>query len=250
MIKKFPFYSLIGLLCLVVSPLLLSNSYTSPFFVKKLHNDKIWLMGSIQYPMNLEKIPMLRIYCGGNKIKCEANDDNKKLNFSFADSRKQTTFYILITEQIEFVTENNVVLCLKVPSLASYKLYVLNRIESEYPKDKTAEQPTMYKWDIQPIELEEDRKMPDNAIIVCDNPDYVSEIVGESAGSDDATVCELPKIVMRSDLLHVVGSEEKLHEHAAMLRLAAIDSDTIHSWRQNIQSTVNKQAKTIVALTA
>jgi len=253
MIKNIPFLKVFITFCIIVFNALTAVSSSSlPLYSQSCSHDKVLLMGAIQYPLELDKIPMLRIYCGGNKIKCETNNDNKKLTFAFTEYRQQSQFYILITEQIEFVTENNVVLYLKVPSDASYKLYALDRIRTDIQsKDKGPDNiSASYRWIIkEEMQLAGNGRIPDNAIIICTDPAHVAELTGDLAGSDKATAYELPKLIMRSDLLQIVGSEEKLHEHADMLRLAAIDSDTIHSWRQNIQSTVNRKAKTIVALT-
>lgn len=266
--KKIFFYNIIIVFSIISSMLFSVFSYSFTLFSQNpgtllsqnTNDNKVLLMGSIQYPMELEKIPMLRIYCGGNKIKCETNDDNKKLTFAFTESQRQSQFYILITEQIEFVTENNVVLYLKVPAAAPYKLYRLERIKDNFQKqekdmrpysyNKLKDMPTTYRWIIEEIQLADKGKIPDNAIIICDEPSHLAMLSGDFAGSDQETAYELPKIVMRSDLLRFVGSEKKLHEQADRLRLAAIDSDTIHSWRQNIKSTVNQKAKSIVALTS
>ncbi len=253
MLKKVLFYTIATLFCKGGIDLLWpSQMYSFPSTSRNYGREKVLVMGSIQYPMEIEKIPLLRIYCGGNKIKCETSHDNKKLTFAFNEYRGQSEYYILVAEQIEFITENNVVLYLKIPMQIPYKLYVVKRIPSEIQKKNPAglnELDIAYQWDIQEVRLTEERRIPDNAIIICDNPHHIAEVLGGVAGSEKSTAYELPKVVMRSDLLQIVGSEKKLHEYADMLRLAAIDSDTIHSWRHSIKSSVNKKAKTIVALT-
>ena len=160
-------------------------------------------------------------------------------------------FHILIVEHIEFVTENNVVLYLKVPAIAPYRLYNVQRTKTDINnQEKVTDCPSaQYRWVTEETQLLGTGRIPDNTIIICSNPAHIAEISGDLAGSDKATAYDLPRIIIRPDLLQMVGSEEKLHDHADMLRLAAIDSDTIHSWCQNMHSTANKKAKTIVALT-
>ena len=226
-------------------------------FVDPRHTiyEKNLLMGTIQYPHEVERVPMVRIYCGGNKIKCEANDENKKLTFSVPSTRYQVILYLLITEAIEFETENNVVLCLKVPATVPYKLYVLERRKTALQANDEdicsckMEQKSVYRWVVTEAPLEDGGKIPDNALIICANPDHIGCLEGEIAGADGSSAYELPKIVMRTDLLSFIGSEDKLHELSDKLLLSSLNWDTIHASVQPEINLPKKTATTIVALT-
>ena len=214
----------------------------------------VLLMGAIQYPQLIEKVPMIRIYRGGNKIKSEAHQEAKKLNFSISESRYQTKFYVLISEKIDFVTEKGVVLYLKVPLLSPYKLYELELVKSDILPDIVADSPGVkhepkvaYRWEIREgMQLDENGKIPDDAIIVYQNPAHISGLDGDYAGEVDAAAYDLPKIVMRSDLLDIVGSEKELHDLSNKQLLSAIDYDPLHT---SITQEISHKAKTIVALT-
>lgn len=212
--------------------------------------NKILLIGAIQYPHVIEKVPIVRVYCSGNRIQC-VGDENKKLTFSIPVSRFQSGFYLLITETIEFVTEDNVVLYLKVPSNTPYKLYTLQRV-SELSKDADTSNigsdrsKTVYRWNVKEnMQLTEDGKIPDNAIIVCTDPDHIYGLEGEFAGSEESAVFELPKLIIRYDLLSFVGSEHELHEISNRLLLSSLDYDAIHA---AVPQEINHKAKTVVAL--
>jgi len=216
-------------------------------------SNRILMMGAIHYPHTIEKIPMLRGYCCGNRIKFEAQE--YELAFSISGQRYQSNFYLLITEIIDFVTEERVILYLKVPTGALYKLYTLNRVKTEASKDslesgsvlRPEAQKNIYRWDIKEnISLPENGRIPDNAIIICTAPDHIAGLEGELAGSEEAAAFELPKIVIREDLLDVIGSESELHEFSNRLLLSSLDYDAIHAV---LPQEINHKAKTIVALT-
>jgi len=259
MVKKWPFlYIVVACGVIIFNGLIvntISGSFTCPtcdFY------DRLLLMGTVQYPTGIERVPILRVYCGGNKIKCEINNENKKLTFTIPGYRNQSCFYLLITEMIEFVSENNVVLYLKIPTNFAYKLYELQVVRDEPTKGelpegtnntgKSEQQKAIYRWkSIKEIRLADNGRIPDNAIILCDNPEHIFGIKGGVAGVEGGTAYELPTIVMRDDLLELAGSEKKLHELSNRLVLASLDYDTIHA---SVPQMINqKTAKTIVALT-
>jgi len=213
----------------------------------------VLLMGSIQYPQIIEKVPTIRIYRGGNKIKSEVNDEGKKLNFSIFASSYQTKFYVLLSEKIDFVTEKGVVLYLKVPSMSPYKLYELELVKSDVFSDVATdtqgikhESKVVYRWEIREEMLPGNGKIPDDAVIVYQNPAHISGLDGDYAGEVGAAAYDLPKIVIRSDLLDIVGSEKELHDLSDKQLLSAIDFDPLHT---AITQEISHKAKTIVALT-
>jgi len=238
--------------CALFSSTIYSRSFVGPagsFY------DTILLMGAIQYPHAVNKIPMVRVYCGGNQISCEANDENKKLTFTIPIHRYQTEFYVLVAENIDWVMEEGLVKYLKVPAHEPYKLYTLERIKDDSSREilveahlttRIEQYKVSYRWSIKEVQLQENGRIPDDAIIVYDDPDHYSALKEKMAGSEGATAFELPELEKRADLLEVVGSEKELHEHATKLLLSSLDYDTIHA---RVPQAVNHKAKTIVALT-
>ncbi|TET05931.1 hypothetical protein E3J79_04025 [Candidatus Dependentiae bacterium] len=218
--------------------------------------NKVLLMGSIQYPHTIAKVPTIRIYCGGNKIKPEINDENKKLTFALPIYRYQTSFYLLFTETIDFETEENVVLYLKIPKNTLYKLYTVEQTKiSQTPTeknneisatDKTEQQKSHYNWLIKEnMLLKDNGRIPDNALIICVNPTYITGLEEEGVIIEGTSALELPKIIIRNDLLELVGSEETIHELSTKLLLSLLDCDAIHA---SIPQEINHRTQTIVAL--
>ncbi len=79
-----------------------------------------------------------------------------------------------------------------------------------------------YTWAIRQLELQlPDGRIPDETIIIRYHPDYVYALEG---GNN----IEFPKIIIKPDILKLVGSEAKLHELSNKWFLAALNTDTIH----------------------
>lgn len=215
-----------------LSLLMLCQTHSADLFKPTLlsHNKKLF-MGSIKFPEAIITIPNLRIYYKGQIITCESNNETKNLAFSIAEESKIVSFYLLITEKITYASEKNTIKYLK--AIQPYKIYKLT-LDNENDTETWAIEsiaPNLY-----------DNKIPDNTIIVCCNPEYIDTIKG-------GTTIMLPDIIIRNDILQLVGSEKQLHEHLNELLLASLDYDTIHA---RIQQEIkpNYQQKTIVALTA
>jgi len=217
--------------------------------------DTVLLMGAIQYPHLVDNVPMVRVYCGGNQIACDTNNETKKLTFSIPFKGLQSEFHILVAENIDWVMEEGLVKYLKVPSRIPYKLFLLQRVKDDSSREilpeahsllKTEKSKIHYCWSIKQDRLPETGRIPDDAIIVYEDPEYIAGLEGQAAGQNGASAYELPKLVMRTDLLEHVGSEKELHEHATKLLLSSLDYDAIHA---RVSQEVNHKAKTIVALT-
>ena len=87
-----------------------------------------------------------------------------------------------------------------------------------------------------------DGRIPDETIIIRYNPDYVQALEG---GNN----IEFPKIIIKPDILKLVGSEAKLHELSNSWFLAALNTDTIHETAP-VRIRVTPQSKTVLAMTA
>lgn len=197
---------------------------------------KMLFMGTIQFPHTLQLIPDVRVYCAGNKIKCENQQDSKRISFGIADDRQRTMFHILITNKINVEATENTIKYLK--SSKSYKLFRMQLVQKESFGDDAQ---ALYDWDIQELRLGKNKRLPDDTIIIFYNPAYVDALKGGNA-------IELPTIHIKPNLLDIVGSEKKLHEISDELLLSSLDYEPIHARiKQELQA--NYQQKTILAVT-
>ncbi len=188
---------------------------------------KILYSGSIQFP-KLHKLPNVRIYWKGYRVKCECNDDTKKMCFIFADESNKPSFKVLFTESLQFETEQNVVKYLKIQEGMPYRFYSLTLSKADSLLDEEFDKTNQQKsWRIREYRHAlHNGIIPDDTIIVCLNPDYIDKL----EGGDSVT---LPTIKIRNDVLQLVGSEAKLHERADELFLSLVmDCDAIHTAMQ------------------
>ena len=96
-------------------------------------------------------------------------------------------------------------------------------IDEDNKTNKTEEHETTYSWYITESSDELDQgKIPDDTIIVCYDPEYVDKLEG-------GTNIDLPRIIIKDNILELVGSEDKLHELSTTLLLSSLDSDSMHS---------------------
>ena len=193
---------------------------------------KTLFMGAIQFPKTLIAMPDLRIYYGGNIIKYEKHLGNNSISFSFPDDKRRTEFYMLVTETIKFNAIENTIEYIKIPKNQAYKLYTLNLLKTEnneqpLEQSKSKKGSTTHKWDIRETKLK-DGRVPDDAIIVCYTPQYVQSVEGGST-------IQLPKIIIKDNVLELAGSEDKFMDSSIALLLSSLDTDAIHS---NVQQEV------------
>jgi hypothetical protein len=220
------------------------------FLPLSLHGfgEKSLFIGNIVFPSTLEMVPSIRVYYAGRKIVCETDDCGKKVTFSIPEHKQRTFFFMLITSDIEFCSHENTVPFLKLKKNCSYKFFVMEMIQVEVPKKKKKpwanpfEKNIEYAWAIRQLELQlPDNRIPDETIIVCYNPDYIYSLEG---GNN----IEFPKIVIKPDILKIVGSEAKLHELSNKWFLAALNTDTIHD-TPSAEILMNPHSKTRLAMT-
>lgn len=178
------------------------------------------------------------IYHSGTKISSEINPHTKELFFHVPKINNMTQ-WIIITEPLsmqnfqviydpysEAQKDSNTIDYLKISPNQKYLLYKLSL------KDQ--------KWIIKEESLDESHRIPDNAIIVCCNPDFVSSIEGSN-------LLELPTIKMHHDPISLVGSEEEFNKVINQLTLASINMDTIHSRSSQVKHIKIADNRVIIA---
>ncbi len=175
--------------------------------------DKTLFTGAISFPTVLNAAPNVRIYCGGNKIPCCIKDNT--VTFEFEENKYRSHFYILITPTFSFqMIEDNVVDYACINQGQAYKFYEVTLLKSER------------KWQVRELALPTDTgKIPDQAIIICFDPEYIDKIEG-------GEVLQLPTIYIKNNILDLAGSEEKLHEQSIQYVLASLRLDPFHAIAQ------------------
>jgi len=187
------------------------------------------IMGTIQFPNTVQKVPTPRIYYGGRIVLRESYNDTKTVTFSIPKSKYTNSFYMLITESIGCQTrQDNIIDYLKISPEKKHKLYGLRLLENQTDKDSEN-----YHWDIIKIQIDPTGRIPDNTIIICLPAKYIDQITGGNA-------LELPTIKIKSNIIDLAGSEEKFNEATIALLLASLDSDTIHTPVEQAVKHVNK----------
>lgn len=192
-------------------------------------------MCTIQFPEKLKEIPSLRAYFTGKVLPPEVDQTAKKVSFSLNQDRTSSFFCLLVTESsnIDFKTKDgNTIEHLKLKDPTQpYVCYTLELVNEQ----------GAYKWLIKEIKLGSNGEIPDSCIIMCYNPLYIDHLEGGSA-------IELPKIVVKNNLLELIGGSQAVQDHAAELLLSALDLDAIHAKPAPVIQ-VHHQAKTVLALT-
>lgn len=206
------------------------------------------LMGTIQFPQSVDTVPTIRIYCAGKIIPCSVDQKNKTLTFNIPKFTQQHHFNLVITEKIGFGyaptkyedKPSNTPSYLTLEQKQPYLLYSL-LLTPEFSDAQDAQ--FRFRWRVRPETLAADRKIPDDAIIVCCDANWI-------AGIDSANSFEFPKIEIKPNLLELAGSQEQLRQASARLMLAALDSDTMHATQAPLEVKQDKNRITIAAPTA
>ena len=200
--------------------------------------------GTVQFPASLEMVPNLRVYYAGHKLICESNDATKQISFAVPELKTRTFFYLLITPDIEFCSPDNTIPYLRLKKDTPHKFYTLEltTVPSKSKKRKIGDPGFEYEWIIKEIDLTTITagKIPDETIIVRYHPAYV-------LGLEGGNMVEFPKIIIKSDVVKLAGSEAKLYEQSDKWFLAALNTDTIHDTAHS-EVLTNHQAKTILAM--
>ncbi|MGB8367202.1 MAG: hypothetical protein WCD44_02480 [Candidatus Babeliales bacterium] len=194
------------------------------------------VMGIIQFPRLLKKAPSIRIYYGGKIINSHAHEDTPKVTFEVSKNNRQTIFYLLVTEYIQYQVKkcnnstwaSNTIDYLQLPKEQAYKFYRLELLPDTlepidpFPKQAQAEKNKTYHWQVKEEQLPTTGKIPDETIVAC----YFPEAIVITNGGNKL---ELPPITIKRNILEQMGSEEKLHEESIKLQIASLDTDTIHA---------------------
>lgn len=244
----------INLVSIIFSFLTIGHGHTLLCYTKGL------FIGSIQFPTTLESLPSVSIFCSGNKIAAEKNNVSKRITFTIPEDKRRTIFPVIITENAQWETEdtsyiaddnhlcvNNTVKWLKVPNKQKYKFYTLELVKIAKESEKKGrvshlyeEVEYTYEWLIHEEKyLPTNGRIPDDSIVILYKPEYVHMLKGGSA-------FELPRIIIKQDVLKLAGSEEKLSDASISCAAASIDLNAIHA---NIVSEVTQEnRRTVITL--
>ena len=213
-------------------------------------NSASLMMGTIQFPQSIKTVPTLRVYCGGRIVPSTIDQENKSVSFSIPRYAQQFHFNLLIAEKINFALSSskyqsgnhNTAAYMKLEENQPYKLYSLLLVPQF--ADGVKDTKLRYTWQIKNESIHhKDLKIPDDAIILCYNPDWIAGIQGSNA-------FELPTIEISPNILELSGSEKTLHDRSTQIMLAALDSDTMHATQNDQQIKQEENRITIAAPTA
>lgn len=225
--------------------LLLASMLISMLFIETqavLMADKALWYGSIKFPYDMKTIPPIRIYYAGNKIPAQIDYDSHQISFTISEYSMRNVFYLIIVDTINFVSEQNTIQYLKTASDRPYKLYQLTFTPNkEAAGEQDAHAAERGTWDIVQLKLQDDLRIPDNAIIVCFHSHLVKSVEGGNA-------VELPKIILNEEVIHKLP-EQELYDASIQFLLSSLHCDSIHAAIDS-QIKADFQRKTIISLTA
>lgn len=223
----------IGTLALLLATSLQSVGY----FV----GDKLW-HGTIKFPANTKHIPSVRIFYGGIKKTSIIEQASKKVSFDIAESQIRNTFFLVISKGIGFITEKNTPQYLKVANECPYKMFLMefqpnsDAIKTPVCKADTTQ---LGSWHITKKTLADDRRIPDNAIVVCYDSDMVKSVEGGNG-------LELPKIILDEEIMTQLTDTE-LQDASTQFLLTALNCDSIHT-QQNTLVKPDFAKKTVLTM--
>lgn len=225
-------------LTLCTLALLLGSSLQLPAYFP---GDKLW-RGSIKFPMSTKNVPPVRIYYAGTIIPADTQNSTRQVLFDISESKMRSTFCLIIVDRMDFINEQNTVKYLHVPDDRPYKLYTMefipNRELAKAP-GHTVDAAQMGTWLVTQKLLAEDRRIPDNTIIVCYHPHLVKSIEGGNG-------IELPKIILDESILTQL-TEEELQDASTQYLLTSLNCDSIHA-RQNAHIKTDFTKKNIISM--
>jgi len=185
-------------------------------------------MGTIQWPMSLKKIPSMRIYHAGHQLIGEINNETRQITYTMPESRDISIITFIVVEPQNIkpqMADDNTIQHLAVTKNSPYKCFQVIRVAAdlvvEKPENTNKKVPTD-TWRIEQRRLHEDGKIPDNALIICYNPDLIDGLSGGNS-------IDLPTVHICSDAITKAGSEEALHEAADSFLITCLNLDTLHT---------------------
>ncbi|MFC1845592.1 hypothetical protein ACFLX2_00515 [Candidatus Dependentiae bacterium] len=199
---------------------------------------------TIEFPKVVKDVPQVCIYHEGERFACEIDKEGKRVCFTIPVDRGCTTFHLLVTSNLQCESsEENTVQYLKTDSEQPYKFYkmkLVRALRKRYcvPSEKN-KKPIEDRWEVSQKELGKEGRIPDEAIIVLLNAEYVDNLKADKG-------FELPTIVIKNNVLEIAGSESKLHDNAIKLLLSSLDYNPLHSTNQ--VHTKQEKQKIIIAM--
>ena len=228
-------------------PLLLAIALLSTLFGEidaYLAADKALWYGTVKFPSDIKITEPVAVYYSGDQIVTEIQQETHQISFAISEYKMRNEFFLLISNDIQWVTEQNTVKFQRVAKNCPYKLYHLKFNPNKDITTKITPETDLHalgNWSITQKALRDDMRIPDNAIIVHYHPNLVHKVEGGNA-------LELPKIVLNEQILHQLTPDE-LHDVSAQFILSSLNLKTIHA-KQDTQIKHDLPHKTIIALTA
>jgi len=208
--------------------------------------DKNVFVGNIIFPQNVKSIPQISLYRRGIKIKSETDHDANKTQFTISEDKTCNEFYLLITQNVKANVKDNTVHNLAIDLNQNYKFYKIQMIQiNGAPRHPLAEKNTDEKdefaWQIASLNMHKDGVLPDNTLIIIFNPEYVEKLEG---GND----LELPKIIIKKNILELAGSQEKLLVEADALIMGSLDFLTLSHIKPKPEIKLQAEKKLIMVM--
>ena len=208
--------------------------------------DKNLFVGNIIFPQDVKPIPQISLYRRGIKIKPETDHTANKIQFTISEDKACSHFYILITQNIKAKVEDNTVRNLTVNPKENPKFYRIQMIQTNRtPKHHLAQnnknEKEEFSWKITRLKVHEDGIIPDNTLLIVFNPEYVEKLEG---GNN----LELPKIIIKKDILARAGSQAKLLEEANTLIMASIDFLTLSHIKPKPEVKLEAEKKLVMVM--
>ncbi len=194
--------------------------------------------GSIYFPKNLSCVPHICLYQSGEQLPIEIDKKGGRVCFTIQAERYISTFHLIITNKYHGQTvAGNTVKELIIDKNVAYKYYTLTLkrapkknfydfIATKNEEDKEQEEQSDY-WVIEEKQLPENRKIPDKAIILLYNANYIETVLSRQS-------FEFPTIMVKSNIVELIGSEEKVQDNSIELLLSSLDYNTIHTKAKKI----------------
>ncbi len=194
------------------------------------------LSGTIQYPSTLEvPISPTTIVYRGDPVLTQVDQKNHAISFQLLRPSSQFTFKLLIAEpqNIEHVpyeskyhTEaTNTFKYQRIKEGEAYRYFMLTLVPSITDSETKR---ISYSWSIHENRItNKERKIPDDAIVMHSVPDWISHLDGNQG-------FDFPTIWMKTNLVEIAGSSEKVKETFMHLALASMDSGALRGKKVDV----------------
>jgi hypothetical protein len=170
------------------------------------------MVGIIQFPVPSQGV---KIYQGGTILDTELEDEHLFFRIKLYGKQNKFSFLIVQPNAIEY----------------RFKSYLDPRVLQQTVQCRTVKQESPYayyecirqkdSWVIKKTVLPEDNIIPDDAIVIMHNPEYVRSLKDEG-------IHRLPTIIMHTDAVKEREGQQRFAQEELYYLLATIDTDTIH----------------------